>query len=179
MPSAIDTSATKLHPWNLRNRLNVKSNPASATVTSGIAGLEAGADDEADAAATIVRFVESGPTVGVTVVGSNEHVTPEGSPLHAKLTAELKPFSGVTVNETDPCLPELTVIDDWDEVNENAGAPTTTSEAVVVAVLAPLVPVIVSVYVPVGTAEPAEIFPCDVPAPVTDAGLKVIEIPLG
>jgi hypothetical protein len=39
---------------------------------------------------------------GVTVAGEKEHVDPEGNPEQAKLTEELKPFSGVTVSVTVP-----------------------------------------------------------------------------
>jgi hypothetical protein len=46
---------------------------------------------------------------GVTADGLKEHVTPIGSPEHAKLTVELKPFCGVTVKVAVPCPPDLTV----------------------------------------------------------------------
>lgn len=46
---------------------------------------------------------------GVTVAGLKEHTAPAGKPEHAKLTAESKPLSGVTVRIAIPPVPELTV----------------------------------------------------------------------
>ena len=51
----------------------------------------------------------AGDPEGVTVVGLKKQVTPLGSPEHAKLTAELKPFWGVTVRVTAPWPPESTM----------------------------------------------------------------------
>ena len=46
---------------------------------------------------------------GVTVAGLKEQVTPEGKPEQAKLTAELKPFIGVTVTIEVPLPLAFTV----------------------------------------------------------------------
>ena len=57
----------------------------------------------------IVKVVEAAPPDGVTVVGLKEHEAPLGNPEHAKLTAELKPFCGVTVNVVVPVPPAFAV----------------------------------------------------------------------
>ena len=49
------------------------------------------------------------PPVGFTVVGLNEHVSPEGSPEQAKLTEPLKLLMGVTVTVAVPLAPVNTV----------------------------------------------------------------------
>jgi hypothetical protein len=57
----------------------------------------------------MVNWVVAVAPEGVTLAGLNEQVAPLGNPEHAKVTAELKPFDGVTVKVTVPELPELTV----------------------------------------------------------------------
>lgn len=47
--------------------------------------------------------------LGVTVCGLKLQLAPAGKPLHAKLTAESNPFSGVTVNVAVPLCPTLIV----------------------------------------------------------------------
>jgi hypothetical protein len=56
-----------------------------------------------------VSTVVAAAAEGVTVVGLKEQVAPTGRPEQAKLTTELKPYCGVTVNVTVPSPPELTV----------------------------------------------------------------------
>lgn len=112
MPSEVNTSATTIQPRNLRVFPNVNSNPTSAKVKYGTAGSEVSGADEADEEAVKVTLVETGPLDGVSVPGLKVQLTVAGSPLHVKVTAELKPFWGETVNVTTPCPPELTVIDD-------------------------------------------------------------------
>jgi len=54
----------------------------------------------------MVRVLEAGlPSLGVTEDGTKLHVAPEGSPLQAKLTCELNPFTGVTVKVVVPLCP--------------------------------------------------------------------------
>ena len=67
------------------------------------------------ALAEMVSWVVSAPPEGVTVCCSKSHVTPLGSPEHAKLTGESNPFSGVNVTVSVPWPPELTV-SEGDEV---------------------------------------------------------------
>jgi hypothetical protein len=45
----------------------------------------------------------------MTLFGLKEQLPPVGSPEQAKVTAELKPFCGVTVRFIVPCPPEFTV----------------------------------------------------------------------
>jgi hypothetical protein len=49
----------------------------------------------------MVRVVEAAPPEGVTVTGEKLHVEPEGNPVQAKETAELKLLAGVTEIEVD------------------------------------------------------------------------------
>ena len=87
------------------------------------------------------------PEVGVTAVGLKEHVTPAGRPEQAKLTAELKPYSGVTVSETVPDAPGWTVREEGEAPNVKfaGGALVTTRETVVFSVTPALVPATVMV----------------------------------
>jgi hypothetical protein len=58
---------------------------------------------------TVSVLVAAGTPLGVTEVGLKVHAASEGSPLHAKLTCELNPFSGVTVNVAVPLCPATIV----------------------------------------------------------------------
>jgi hypothetical protein len=49
------------------------------------------------------------PPLGVTDDGLKLHIAPEGRSLHAKVTAELNPFMGVTVNLAVPLCPATMV----------------------------------------------------------------------
>jgi hypothetical protein len=58
----------------------------------------------------MVRVLETGlPPLGVTDGGLKLHVASEGSPLQAKVTCELNPFMGVTVNIAVPLCPATMV----------------------------------------------------------------------
>jgi hypothetical protein len=63
----------------------------------------------------MVSWVDTAPPEGVTVAWSKEQVAPAGSPEHARITGESNPLSGVTVTESVPSPPELTV-SEGDEV---------------------------------------------------------------
>jgi hypothetical protein len=56
-----------------------------------------------------VRVLVTAAPLGVTEVGLKLHAASEGSPLHAKLTGELNPFWGVTVNVAVPLFPATIV----------------------------------------------------------------------
>ncbi len=56
-----------------------------------------------------LRVVLAALPLGVTVDGLKLQVAPVGSPLQAKLTGELKPFSGVTVIVVCAVEPAVTV----------------------------------------------------------------------
>jgi hypothetical protein len=58
----------------------------------------------------MVRVLEAGlPPLGVTEDGVKLHVAAEGSPLQVKLTCELNPFIGMTVNLAVPLCPATMV----------------------------------------------------------------------
>lgn len=57
---------------------------------------------------TVSVLVAAAP-LGVTEVGLKPQVASEGKPLHVKVTAELKPFTGVTVNVAVPVFPATIV----------------------------------------------------------------------
>jgi hypothetical protein len=69
----------------------------------------------------MVNCVVVAPPDGVTVEGLNEQLAPLGSPEHAKLTAEPKPFCGVTVRVTLPWLLEFTVSEPGDAPSVKLG----------------------------------------------------------
>jgi len=80
---------------------------ATASAMVGTNGLELGRVTAACVLTFMVSCVATAKLPeGVTVVGLKEHVALPGSPEHAKLTTELKPFCGVTVRVVDPCEPE-------------------------------------------------------------------------
>ena len=56
-----------------------------------------------------LRVVLAALPLGVTVDGLKLQVAPVGSPLQAKLTGELKPFTGVTVMVVCAVEPAVTV----------------------------------------------------------------------
>jgi hypothetical protein len=83
----------------------------------------------------------------VTVVGLKLQLTPAGSPEHAKLIAELNPYSGVTVRVTVLCPPALTFNEEGEapSVKVGGGAEEIVSDTGVVSVTPPLVPTTVVV----------------------------------
>lgn len=75
------------------------------TAVSGTIGCPVGnLRSLACALAANVSVVVTANPDGVTVVGLKEQVTPLGTPEQEKPTAELKPFSGVTVRVLVPWL---------------------------------------------------------------------------
>jgi hypothetical protein len=95
--------------WKLRRRVRAMRQPATTSAAVGNSGRESGREAAACALTVMVRVLFAALPAGVTVAGLNEQETPAGSPEQAKLTAELKPFRGVTVSRTAPCAPEFTV----------------------------------------------------------------------
>jgi len=73
------------------------------------------------AGAVIVNVLVTAPPAGVTVAGLNAHVAPTGNPEHAKLTAALNPFAGVTVSIVVAVPPALTESDVDDAANVKVG----------------------------------------------------------
>lgn len=89
----------------------------------------------------------AGDPDGVTVAGLNVHVAPAGNPEQAKLTVELKPYSGVKVRFSDPWPPEFTLrkLGEADRAKVAGGGAPTVSITVVVFVTPPLTPASVRV----------------------------------
>ena len=125
-----------------------------------------------------VDFPEPGAPMDV---GVKLAVTPDGSPLADKATAESKPpETAVVIVE----LPELR-LDTVSEVGDAlmvklalAGA-VTVRVTVDVCVTPPPVPVTVIVYVPAVVVEATAIVMVEVPVPVMDVELKVTATPVG
>lgn len=123
--------------------------------------------------------VEDVPVTGFGLL--NVPVAPDGNPLTDRSTLVEKPplFAIVTVYVVLP--PRVTVRDagDADSVKFGVAGALTTSVTVVACVSAPLVPVIVTVNVPVGVAAPVVTVIVDEPDPGTDVGLKLADAPAG
>jgi hypothetical protein len=64
------------------------------------------------AGAWIVSAVEPGPLLVFTICGLKPQLAPAGRPAQANVTADLNPFSGVTVNVRLPVAPGATVRDE-------------------------------------------------------------------
>ena len=85
-----------------------RNTPAASAVT-GSHGVFFGCSSLACELAEIVRVVVADEPAGVTDAGLKLHVVPVSNPEQAKLTAELKPFCGVTVRVVVTCPPEEAV----------------------------------------------------------------------
>jgi hypothetical protein len=59
---------------------------------------------------TVTVLVSAAPA-GVRLAGEKEHAAPSGNPVHARVTDELKPLSGVTDMVAVPDDPSITVSD--------------------------------------------------------------------
>jgi hypothetical protein len=70
---------------------------------------QVGTVDAVFAVVVTVRVLVTGAPLGVTETGLKLQAASEGRPLHVKLTAELKPFIGVTVNVAVPLCPATTM----------------------------------------------------------------------
>jgi hypothetical protein len=86
--------------------LPMKQNTSARTAGSrGTPCLIAAAEDVSETVSVDV----AGDPAGVTEVGENVHVVPDGRPEQAKVTALENPFCGVMVTTSVAELPELTV----------------------------------------------------------------------
>jgi hypothetical protein len=114
-------------------------------------------------------------------VGLKLAVAPLGSPLTLRPTAALNPPDGDTV--TVYVVVEAREIVRLAGVAEMVKSPDvtafTTSVTVVACVVVPLVPVIVSVYVPASDELDVVMVRVEEPEPVTDVGLKLPVAPDG
>jgi hypothetical protein len=111
-----------------------------------------------------------------TVAGLNvADPTDAGNPLSDKATSPVNPFSDPTETVYAAAEPELTVRVVGVTPKLKFGGCGMTRVAVAVWVVVPLVPVIVSGYVPGGALASVVTFSCDVPAAETTAGLNVAD----
>ena len=92
----------------LRRFLQPSRHRANANAAPGTSGREFRFEADAPVATVSVVFAAVVPE-GVTVAGEKLHAAPAGKPLHANVTAELKPFCGVTDTATAPLCPAVTV----------------------------------------------------------------------
>jgi hypothetical protein len=118
-------------------RPKTHSAPAASTATvatppdpdPGRHGMVSAPD--ADVVAIVSVVVAAAVPLGVTVVGLKLHDPPVGSPVQAKLTAELNPSAGVTEIVVVVELPAVTValVGDALSVNDGGAAFTVTVTA--------------------------------------------------
>ena len=125
------------------------------------------------------------PAAGVTDDGANDAVTPAGSPEAESAVAAENPLRLVTVVVEVPLPPCAIETDDGDRPIEKSGAAAafTVSENVVECVVAPEVPVTVTVTVPVEALPDAVSVRVDAADPfaggVTEAGENEAVTPAG
>lgn len=95
--------------------------------------------------------------VAAVLLGLNDAVTPDGSPVKLKATLLLNPFFGETPIVVAPPVPCAILNAFGEAVNEKSGVATafTVTLSVVVWANAPDVPVIVTVFVPAAAADDA------------------------
>ena len=124
----------------------------------------------------IVNVEEPEP---LTEVGLKLPLAPVGKPLTLHVTVPLKPLVAVAVAVQVALLPAVTVWDDGVAETEKSGAGLTTKVTVVLCTKLPLVPVIVSVFVPAGVVVEVVTVNVEEPEPVTVAGLKLPLAPVG
>ena len=105
----------------------------------------------------------------------NVAVTPVGAPLTLSATAPLKPFTTPTLTVELPLPPAFTVreVGDADTVKSGGGGTVTCKDTLAVCDRLPLVPVIVSVYVPAAVELVVETLNVEEPEPVTEVGFNV------
>jgi hypothetical protein len=108
-------------PPSGRRRFQTKKHDAIANPVAGKNGHEPSRTTLACALLAIVSCVVAANPEGVTVVGLNEQVAFAGNPEQTKLTAELKPFCGVTVRVTLPCPPDAKVKEEGDVLSVKLG----------------------------------------------------------
>ena len=104
-PTPVKASNSSMN-CSRRCLLRPKKHRAVASAVTGKKGRDLGRKAEDCALAEMLSWVFAAVPEGVTVVGLKEHVAPTGSPEHAKLTAVLNPYCGVTVRVTIPCPPD-------------------------------------------------------------------------
>lgn len=120
----------------------IKTHRPTARAVNGRNGRESGRKAAECGLVEIVSTVVAAAPEGVTVVGLKEQVAPAGNPEQAKLTAELKPYWGVTESVTVPEAPDLTVKEEGETPNVKfgGGALAIVSETLAVSVTPSLVP---------------------------------------
>jgi hypothetical protein len=108
--------------------------------------------------------------------------TPAGNPETPSSTDPVKPFCAATVAVNVVDLPAVTDCDDGAAVIVKSPLNVTAftfTLTVVLCASVPLVPVIVSVYVPAAVEVVVETFSVQLPDPVIDPGLQLASMPAG
>ena len=128
----------------------------------------------------VVTVIVEVPLV-VTVGGEKLAVAALGNPLALSVTVPANPFSAPMVTVYVVELPAVTVCVEGETAMEKSGttAVATTRLVVVECASVPLVPVMVSVEVPVGVAPVVVTVIVEVPLVVTVAGEKLAVAPVG
>jgi hypothetical protein len=128
----------------------------------------------------VVTVIVEVPLV-VTVAGEKLAVAALGNPLALRVTIPANPFSALMVTVYVVELPAVTVCVEGATPMEKSGttAVATTRLEVAECVRLPLVPVIVSVEVPVGVVPVVVTVIVEVPLAVIVAGEKLAEAPVG
>jgi hypothetical protein len=121
-PSPAYATASSSQCCQPRRFLHPKRPTVKASVASGKNGRDPVGKAEVCELAEMVSWVVAGALEGVTVAGLKAHVAPVGNPEQAKLTADSKLFSGVTVSVVVPWLPESAVSDAGEAPSVKEGA---------------------------------------------------------
>jgi len=132
----------------------------------------------AELLALMVNVAEPG---AFTELELNVAVTFAGAPLTLSATAPLNPFTTPTLTVELPLLPAFTVSEVGDADTVKSGGCTGLICRVTFAecVRLPLVPVMVSVYVPATAELLVDTLSVDEPEPLTEVGLNVVVTPVG
>src|SRR5579859_5102423 len=132
----------------------------------------------AELGALTVSVAEPG---AFTELELNEAVTPDGAPLTLSATAPLKPFTTPTLTVEVPLLPAFTVSEVGLAETVKSGGCTGLICRVTFAecVRLPLVPVMVSVYVPATAELLVDTLRVDEPEPLTAVGFSEAVTPVG
>jgi hypothetical protein len=120
--------------------------------------------------------------VPVTVAGEKLAVAPAGNPLALSVTTPVNPFTAPTLAVYVAVFPSTTVSVLGVAISVKfggGGVASTASVTLVVWVRLPLVPVMVSGYVPTGVVELVVTVRVELPVPLTVAGEKLAVAPAG
>lgn len=123
-PSPIALTASRISSCTPRRFFQPRKQSAAASVAPGRNGLELRRTAAIDAdVVTVSVVVDAVVPEGVTVDGEKLHEAPLGSPEQVNITAEAKPFCGVTDTVVVPLFPAVMVRDDGEAVTAKSGVP--------------------------------------------------------